>query len=112
VDVEKLWPWLVERIGVDGARAAVTMKASKTSVRDAVGAHAARGQKKAAGDAAVRELEAAGIIADKWSEEVGVYEPTEVLSAPVALADTTPSPPVASSSALSQPGVNEAQETQ
>lgn len=77
VDAERAWTWLVERYGVDVAREAMTLKTSKTAIRDAVGARAPRGHKRAVGDAAVRELEAAGVIAERWTEDVGPYDPTD-----------------------------------
>jgi hypothetical protein len=112
VDAERAWAKLVEMYGVEVAKAAMTLKASRSSIRDAVGAMAPRGKKKAFGDSMIALLEHEGVITAKYSEDVGPYEPTEVLSVPPALAVDAGSPPSPSSSALLPPGVNEAQETQ
>lgn len=106
VDVEKAWPRLVERVGVDAALKAFTLKASRTSLRDAIAATTPRGKKREAGDAFVRELEAAGVITERWTEDVGPYDPNDKniqsASAP-ALADGSGASPPLESSVFSGP---------
>lgn len=107
VDAEQAWPLLMERYGVEAARMAMTLKTSRTGLRKAAEAHAPRGKKRETGDAFLRELESLGIVSEKWTEDVGPYDPKD-LSAQPALADTAGPPPDPSSSALSPPGAGEA----
>ena len=110
-DPEIVWPWMAERFGVDAAKAAMTLKTSKTAISRVVGEHAPRGKKTAAVEAALAELRAIpGAVAVKHEVTTEEHSP-RTLSAPPALADTTGLPPGPSSSALSPPGDNAAQET-
>lgn len=77
VDAEAAWKWLVERYGVAVAKEAMTLKASKSSIRGAIGSTATRGQKRATVDAALAEMEAAGIVSEKWTEDVSPYDPRD-----------------------------------
>ena len=97
-DAEKAWPLLVERYGVEAAREAMSLKTSRTALRKAAEVSAPRGRKREVGDAFVRELETLGVISEKWSEDVGVFDPTdsETQSAQSALAGAAgASPPPA-----------------
>ena len=98
-DAEKAWRLLVERYGADVAHEAMTLKTSRTALRAAASSQAPMGRKREAGDAFVRELEALGVLTEKWSDEVGVYDPNDkdTQSAQPALADGAgASPPPAS----------------
>ena len=57
-DPETVWTWMSERFGADAARAAMTLKTSKTAISRVVGEHSPRGKKSAAVDAALAELRA------------------------------------------------------
>lgn len=105
-DAEKAWPLLVERWGVETAREAMRLSTSRTALRKAAEAHAKRGAKREAGDAFVRELEALGVLAEKWTEDVGVYDPTDKQTQSVqpALADAAGASPPPAAPVLS-PGV-------
>lgn len=108
VDAERAWKALVESFGVEVAKAAMTLKASRTSIREAVGAVAPRGKKKSAGDAVIATLEGAGVITQKWTEDVGPYDPDEVSSAQPALPAAPVEPPATGAPVLSSPGEQEA----
>lgn len=105
-DAEKAWPLLVERWGVETAREAMRLSTSRTALRKAAETQARRGAKREAGDAFVRELEALGVLTEKWTEDVGVYDPTDKQTQSVqpALADAAEAPPPSAAPVLS-PGV-------
>lgn len=103
-DPELVWPWMVERFGVDAAREAMTLKTSKTAIARVVGEKSPRGKKTAAAEAALKELRAIpGCVVEKRETTTEEHSP-RVLSVQPALADAAGSPPSLPSSVLSPPG--------
>lgn len=65
-DPETVWTWMSERFGADAARAAMTLKTSKTAISRVVGERSPRGKKTSAVDAALAELRAIpGCVVEK-----------------------------------------------
>lgn len=103
VDAQRAFGRLRELVGPEKALEAMALKTSRTAIRDVVASVTSRGKKREAGDAVVRELEAAGVFQEKWTETVGVYDPHDrsVKSATSALPAETRATPPASTPVLS-----------
>jgi hypothetical protein len=101
IDPEKAWPVLVDALGVDGAREAMTLKTSKTAVSAVASARAPRGQKTDASKALLAALEAAGAVTTKTVTEFEEYQPQS--AAPPALPAVPVEPPAAGTPVLSPP---------
>lgn len=99
-DPEVAWPWLVERFGVDVAKAAMSLETSKTRIGKALSVAFPRGKKTALVDAALDELRALpGAVERKTKTTI---EEHELRAARPALAgDASVRPPTGAAPALS-----------
>lgn len=114
VDAQRAFRALAERFGSDEALKAVTLETSKSKVWDFVAEKAPHGEKRKAADAFVAEMRATGVIAEKWKDDVGPYDPRDesIQSAPSALPAVPAGRPLpAGAPVLSPPGDNAAKET-
>lgn len=77
VDAQRAYRALAARFGGDEALRAVTLETSKSKVWDLVSEKAPHGEKRKAADAFVAEMRAAGVISEKWKDDVGPYDPRD-----------------------------------
>ena len=79
VDAEKSRAWLASNVSPAVAEAAIEMtpSTSKTRIWDAISDATPKGKKRDVADATIERMKADGVLVEKWTEDVGPYDPKD-----------------------------------